>query len=122
MTQHAYVAAARRAEHVRRISAKELRGAFEEDSFRRRQQSRQREADIVEAVFAASEVLAHQWTIGPWQDVVVLRVYFSESRAHLAHSQTQSGGQGGEGEEGFFDIHARFAERDKGVGAGIRID
>src|ERR1019366_5446340 len=60
MAHGGHVAAPHGGEHVVAVAAEDLRCAFQEESLGRREDAAQREARIVDAVFAAHQVLAHQ--------------------------------------------------------------
>ena len=53
---------------------------------------------IVNAVFAAGEILGDEGAIGPRQDMIVERVDLTEGGAHFADLQLQGSRQRGEGE------------------------
>ena len=98
-----------------------LAGRLEEDP-RVRNQPRHRNARVVDAVFAADQVLRDQRAIRPRQDVIVERVDLAEGRAHLADLGQQAAGQLGEGDEPFLEVDAFLAERNEEIGARVRVD
>ena len=104
-----------------RVAAEHLAGCFEEDPGIRNQ-PRHRKAGVADAVFAAYQVVDHERTVGPGQNVIVERVHLAERRAHLANFCQQSSRQRRERDKPFLDIHALFSERNEEVGARVRID
>src|SRR5260370_21458720 len=108
-------------ENVTGIAEVNLGRSLEEPVFRGRQKTRNGNAGIVNAVFAADEIIGHQRPVDEGQGVIVDGVDLAEFGTHLADFQEQSGGKGCEGDVTFLDIYAGFAEGRKGIGAGIGI-
>ena len=81
-----------------------------------------REAGVADAFFAADQVVGHERTIGPRQQVRVQGVDLAERRAHLADLREQSAGQRRKRDEPFLELDALLAKRQEEIGAGVRID
>ena len=92
VTNVAQITALARAKQVARVAAKHLTGGFEEKP-RVRHEPRHRESGIVDAVFAADQVVHDERPIGPGKHVIVERVDLAERRAHLPDFGQQSAGQ-----------------------------
>src|SRR5439155_19589973 len=122
MADNAGVLAAVGGENVTRIAAENLGRSLEEPVFRGGQEARKGNTGIVDAVFAADEIIGHQRPVDERQGVIVDGVDLAEFGAHLAHLEQQSGGKGCEGAVTFLDVHTLLAERDKGIGARIGMD
>ena len=109
-------------ENVLAVAAEDLRGAFQEEALGRGKNAAERQARVVDAVFAAHQILGDQRPVDPGQHVVVQRVDLAEGRAHLADFELQSGGQRGEGDVALFQIDALLAEGEEEIGAGVGVD
>src|SRR5205814_4724702 len=121
MADNAGVLATVGGENVTGIAAENLGRSLEEPVFRRGQETRKGDAGIVDAVFAADEIVGHQRPVDERQGVVVDGVDLAEFGAHLADFQKESRGERSKGDVTFLDIYAGFAEGDKSVGARVGI-
>src|SRR5258706_10605881 len=118
----AQVASLARLEQIlARVSTEHLAGGLEEDP-RVRDEARDGNTGVVDAVFAADKILYDEGPIGPWEDMVVQTVDLAERRAHLAHLRQESAGEFGEGEESLLEVDALLTERDEKIRARVRID
>src|SRR5215471_1637107 len=118
----ALVAAIRGRKHIRRVSTEKLSGRFQEDSLRRGKDALDREARVINSIYASDEIGSHQWTINPRQHVIVHHVDLTKSRPHLAHFRDKPGRKRREGDVALLDFDAFFAERHKEVTPSVRID
>src|SRR5438552_1678545 len=116
MADNAGVLAAVGGENVTRIAPENLGRSLEEPVFRGGEETRKGDAGIVDAVFAADETVGHQRPVNERQGVVVDGVDLAEFGAHLADFQKESGRERSKGDVTFLDVHAFFAEGDKGLG------
>ena len=115
------VAAVVRVEQVIGIAAENLRGAFEEESFGRRDDPAHRESGIVDAILAAHQILGHQRTVGPGKHVIMQGVHFAEGGPHLSDAQLEASGYGGESDKALFEVDSLFPEADEEIGAGVGV-
>ena len=122
MADNAGVLAAVGGENVTRIAAENLGRSLEEPVFRGGQEARKGNAGVVDAVFAADEIVGHQRPVDERQGVIVDGVDLAEFGAHLADFQKESGRERSKGDVTFLDVHAFFAEGDKGIGARVGIN
>src|SRR5436309_451841 len=122
MDDNAGVLAAVGGENVTRIAAENLGRSLEEPVFRGGQEARKGNAGVVDAVFAADEIVGHQRPVDERQGVIVDGVDLAEFGAHLADFQKESGRERSKGDVTFLDIYAGFAKGDEGIGARVGID
>src|SRR5437899_2947845 len=122
MADNAGVLAAVGGENVTRIASENLGRSLEEPVFRGGQEARKGNAGIVDAVFAADEIVGHQRPVDERQGMIVDGVDLAEFGAHFSHFQKEPGGERSKGDVTFLDVHAFFAEGDKGIGARVGID
>ena len=104
------------------VAAEELRRALEEQALRGGKDAADGEPRVVDAVLAAHQILRHQRTVRPGQDVVVHGVYPAKRRAHLSHLELESPRQAGEREVALFERYSLLAKRDKHVAARVGVD
>src|SRR6266403_170446 len=116
------VLAARSLEQIVGIAAKNLSRPLEKPVFRRGQEPRQGESGIVDAVFAADEIIGNERPIDEWKSVVVNGVDLAKLRAHFSDLQKKPGGERSESDIGFLDVYAGFAKGNESVGARVGID
>src|SRR5947208_1496464 len=122
MADHAGVLAAVGGENVAGIAPEDLGRSLEKPVFGRGQEARKRNARIVDAIFAANEIVGHQRPINKWQRVVVDGVDLDELAAHFADFQKEPRGKRSKGDVTFFDVYAFFAEGDEGIGSCVGVD
>ena len=122
VSDYAYVAALGILEYVGRVTAKQLAGAFEKQSFGRRQNSSDGGTGVVDAILTSNQIAAHHGPIDPGQHMIVKSIDFAEGRTHLARPGYDPAGQGSEGDVSLFQVDALFSKGQKEVTAGIRID
>src|SRR5882672_1522124 len=122
MADNAEILAARSLEQIVGIAAKNLGCTLEKPVFRRGQETRQGEASVVDAVFAANEIIGNERPIDEWQGMIVNRVDLAELRAHFADFQKKPGGERRESDIGLLDIYAGFAKGNEGVGARVGVN
>src|SRR6266478_1260880 len=122
MTDNADVLAAVGGENVAGIAAVNLGRSLEKPVFRRRQEPRKRDAGIVDAVFAADEIVGHQRPVNERQSVIVDGVDLAEFGAHLADFQKEPCRKRSKGDITFLDVYAGFAEGDESIGTRIGIN
>src|SRR5437588_3134189 len=122
MSDYAYVASLRTLEHIGRVATKELAGAFEKQSFWRRQNASDGEAGVVDAILASDQIAAHHRPIDPGQHVIVQRIHFAKCGAHLSRLRYDATRKGGEGYESLLQIDALFAEREEEIAARVGIN
>src|SRR5260370_8291410 len=111
-----------RGEEMGWIAAKALTRKLQEPILGRRNNVLNGNPGVVDAVFAADQVLRHQRTVHPGQYVVVQRVHFAEGSAHFAAFSDESGRQGREGEKAFFGGNSGVREREKKVSSSGGMD
>ena len=122
MPHVAQVATLARLEQIlTRVSTEDLAGGLEEDPGIRNE-PRDGNAGVVDAVFTADEVLDDERPIGPWQHVIVQPVDLAERRAHLAHLRQEPTREFRKRQESLLDIDALLAKRNKEVGARVGVD
>ena len=121
MTDVAEVAPLSRMVQVAGVAAEHLPGRLEKYPGVRNQ-PRDRDARIVDPIFAAHQILRDQRPVGPRKHVVVQSVDLAERRAHLADSHQQSPRQRRERHVAFLEADTFFAEGDEEIGARVRID
>src|SRR6266446_2581733 len=109
-------------EHVRGITAQYFGAAFEEPVLRRRQEAREEEAGVVDAVLPADQIIGDERPVNERQGVIVNGVDLAKVSARLADLQQQASGERREGDVSLFNVHTRFAERQEGIGARVGID
>ena len=85
MAYDADVLAAGGLENVGGIAAENLRGTFKEPVLRSGQETRQREACVVDAILAANEIVGGQRPVDEGQGVIVDGVDISEIGEHLSN-------------------------------------
>ena len=122
MADNAGVLAAVGGENVAGIAPEDLGRSLEKPVFGRGQEARKRNARIVDAIFAANEIVGHQRPINKWQRVVVDGVDLAEFGAHFADFQKEPRGKRSKGDVTFLDVYAFFAEGDEGIGACVGVD
>src|SRR5260370_5095646 len=122
MTDNTEILTLKGLKYIVGITAVNLGRSLEEPVCRRGQKTRKGNAGIVNAVFAAKEMVGHQGPVNERQSVVVNGVDLAEFGAHFADFQEQSRGKRRESDVTFLDISRRLAEGDKSIGAGLRID
>src|SRR5712691_167472 len=116
------VLAAAGLENIRGITAQYFAAAFEEPVLRRRQEAREEEAGVVDAVLAADQIIGDERPVDEGKGVIVNSVDLPEVGALLADLEQQASGERSKGDVCFFDVYAGFAEGEEGIGARIRID
>src|SRR6266851_7549110 len=116
------VLAAAGLEHIRGITAQYFGAAFEEPVLWRGQKAREEEAGVVDAVLPADQIIGDERPVNEREGVIVNGVDLPEVSTLLADLEQQASGERREGDVGLFDVHARFAERQEGIGARVRID
>src|SRR2546425_13107365 len=122
MSYIAHIAAlARLEQRVARVAPEDLASRLEEHP-RVWNEARDRNARIVDAIFAAHEVVDDQRPIRPRQDMIVKPVHLAERRAHLADLREQTAWQLRKGEEALLEVDTFLAKRNEEVRAGVRID
>src|SRR5205807_10220286 len=104
MPQYADIAALAGGEYITRVSAKCLRGSFEEDAFWRRKDACHRESCVVDPIFAGQYHVVYKRPVDPWQYGVVQRARFAKIAAEFAYSCNESTGHGRKGDVAFFKI------------------
>src|SRR5260370_11001782 len=104
------------------VAAKGLPRRFQEDPLGRGEDARDGKAGVINAIFAAQQIVGHHGTIGPLQRVVVNRIHLAEGRAHLADFGDESARQRRKCEVALFHVYALFSEREKEIAAGVWID
>ena len=122
MSDYAYVASLRTLEHIGRVATKELAGAFEKQSFWRRQNASDGEAGVVDSILASDKIAAHDGPIDPGQHVIMQCIHFSEGRTHLARLGYDASGEGSESNKSLFQIHALFAEGEEEIATRVGIN
>src|SRR5207245_2023479 len=122
MADDAEVLAAFRGEEIIRIAAENLSGALGKPALGSGDEACERQAGIIDTVFAADEIVGDKRAVDVLKSVIVDGVDLAKFGAHFANFEKQSRGKRSEGDVGFFDVHAGFAEREKRVGASVRID
>src|SRR5882724_5828517 len=122
MADDAEILAAFRGEDIIRIAAKNLSGALGKPALGSGDESCEREAGIIDTVFAADEIVGDKRAVDVLKSVIVDGVDLAKFGAHFADFEKQSRGKRSEGDVSFFDVHAGFAEREKRVGTSVRIN
>src|SRR4029453_15907260 len=122
MADDAQILAARCGVKAVRVSPKDLSRTFGKPFFGRGKETSQRDSGIVDAVFAADQIIGDERPINVLKSVVVNRVDFAELGAHFADFEKKAGGERSERDVGFLDVDARLAEREESIGASIRIN
>src|SRR5260370_27238238 len=92
------------------VTAVNLGGALDEPVFRGGQEPRKGDAGIVDAVFAADEVVGREGPVDERQSVIVNSVDLAEFGAHLADFKKEPGRKRCECNVAFLDVYAGFAE------------
>src|SRR5437879_924354 len=122
MADNAGVLAAVGGENVTRIAPENLGRSLEEPVLWRGEETGKGDAGIVNAVFASDEIVGHQRPVDERQGMIVGGVDLAEFGAHFSHFQKEPGGERSKGDVAFRDVHASFAEGDKGIGARVGIN
>src|SRR5216684_3508420 len=109
-------------EHVRGITAQYFGAAFEEPVLRRRQEAREEEAGVVDAVLAADQIIGDERPVNERQGVIVNGVDLAKVSTLLADLEQKTRGERSKGDVSLFHVYAGLAEGDEGIGARVRID
>ena len=90
MAYNAEVLAVEGVKDVVGIATKNLGGPLHKPILGRRQETRQGDACVVDAVFSADEIVGHQRAVNERQGVIVDRVDLAKFGAHFADFQEQA--------------------------------
>src|SRR5262245_53942331 len=94
---------------ILRIASKHLTSALEKEPWVR-DESRYRNSGIVYPVVAAEQVIGHERSIGPWQDVRVQGIHLAKRRTHFSDPHQDVTGKRGKGDVAFLDGNTCFTE------------
>src|SRR5262245_41372294 len=93
----AEIAALERMKDILGMASKYLTGALEKEPWVR-DESRYRNSGIVYPVVAAEQVIGHERSIGPWQDVRVQGIHLAKRRTHFSDPHQDVTGKRGKGD------------------------
>src|SRR5437016_13305361 len=93
------------------IAAEDLSCAFSKPTLGSWNKACQREAGIVNAIFATNEVVGGKGTVNILKSVIVNGVDLAEFGAHFADFEKKSCGKRSESDVGLFNVHFGFTIR-----------
>src|SRR6266566_2674199 len=122
MTDDADVLAAVGGENVIGITTINLGRSLKEPVLGRRQEPRERNARIIDAVFAPNEIVCDERPIDERQGVIMNGVDPPKFSAHFADLQKQARRKRCERDVAFFNVHSFLAKREKGISPRVGVD